>query len=122
MIIYRPGFKPVDDNASAPKVAAKSAPLPSVSEAMQAALARQTQVLGFTGPKADAPSKGLVDTSTGQSVSEPAPVIPPDPAVEPDPVEKSDEEIEAEATAILAALAAKKTARVPHSINGEVQK
>ncbi len=101
MIIYKPGFKPVDDNASAPKVAPAN-PLPSVEQAMQAALARQTKVLGYTGPSAEAPSKGLVDTSTGQPISAPAPTIPVDPAT----AERSDEEIEAEATAILAALAA----------------
>lgn len=79
---------------------------------MQAALARQTQVLGYTGAKADSPSKGLVDTSTGQPVSAPAPSLPIDPAL----AERSDEEIAAEATAILAALAAKAK---PHSINSE---
>lgn len=118
MKIFRPGFKPVvTDEDVAPQVAQSAAPLPSVAAAMQAALARQTHVLGYTGAKAEAPSKGLVDTSTGQSVSEPAPTLPVDPAQS----ERTDEEIEAEATAIIAALQAK---RKPHSVNetSEVQK
>jgi hypothetical protein len=119
VIIFRPGYKPVDDSktADAPSGEAVVAPLPSVSDAMRAALARHTQTLPFTGPSADAPSRGLVDTSTGQSVSDPAPTLPEDPAL----TTRTDEEIEAEATAILAALAAK---RKPHSINAteEVQK